>query len=83
VQAHQSYQQYQYRKKGEDEEDAVSFAPKSVAETLEWEQVVLHTPTKVSRRPLLLDRLKRANDESLSEEEVDRPAIDTYGDDKE
>lgn len=73
-------------KKGEDEEDAVSSAPMSVAETLEWEQVVLYTPTKVAKRPSLLDRLKRAKEEAdkgLSEEEMDRPATDTYGDDKE
>lgn len=67
-------QQYQYRKKGEDEEDAVSAAPKSVTETLDWEQVVFHTPTKVVKRPSLLNRLKHAKEEAnqvWSEEEVE------------
>jgi len=68
------YQQYQYRKKGEDEEDAVTAAPKSVIEILDWEQVVFHTPTKVAKRPSLLDKLKRVKDEAdrgWFEEEVE------------
>ncbi|KAF8931609.1 hypothetical protein BGZ47_011754 [Haplosporangium gracile] len=72
--ADQLFQQYQYRKKGEDEEDAVSAAPKSVIETLDWEQVVFHTPTKVAKRPSLLDRLKHVKEEAnqaWSEEEVE------------
>jgi hypothetical protein len=57
------FQQYLYRKKGEDEEDAMSPTPKSITETLDWEQVVFHTPTKVSKRSSLLDRLKHAKEE--------------------
>ncbi|KAF9395212.1 hypothetical protein BGZ94_006597, partial [Podila epigama] len=59
VQAHRAIQQYQYQKKGEDEEDAVSAAHKNVRQTLEWEQIVLHTPSKVARQPSLLDKLKQ------------------------
>ncbi|KAG0325514.1 hypothetical protein BGZ99_000568 [Dissophora globulifera] len=73
--ADQSFQEYQYRKKGEDEEDTVSPAPKSVTETLDWEQIVFHTPTKVAKQPSLLDRLKRAKEEIVQgwdEEEVEK-----------
>ncbi|KAG9069617.1 hypothetical protein KI688_010521 [Linnemannia hyalina] len=63
-----------YELECEDAEDAVSSAPKNVAEILEWEQVVFHTPTKVAKRPSLLDRLKRAKEEAdqgSSEDEVE------------
>lgn len=62
------------RKKGEDKEDAVSITPKAVAETLEWEQGVFHTPTKVARRPSLLGKLKRTQDgteQGWSEDELE------------
>ncbi|KAF9091665.1 hypothetical protein BGX29_010833 [Mortierella sp. GBA35] len=62
-QAHRVVKQYQYQKKGEDEEDAVSSTPKYGTETLEWEHVVLHTPTKASKRPSLLEKLKLAKEE--------------------
>ncbi|KAG0324838.1 hypothetical protein BGZ99_001402 [Dissophora globulifera] len=63
VQVSQPSYQYRYLRKSEDEENAVSPVMPSVSETLEWEQVVLHTPTKVARRPSLLEKLKRARDE--------------------
>ncbi|KAG0051954.1 hypothetical protein BGZ83_003173 [Gryganskiella cystojenkinii] len=69
---HQFYQLHQYRKKGDDEEEAVSLAPTNVIETLEWEQIVLHTPTKVAKRPSVRERLQRAKeeaDEGLSQDE--------------
>ncbi|KFH65203.1 hypothetical protein MVEG_08684 [Podila verticillata NRRL 6337] len=62
AQAHRADQEFQHQNKGEDEEDAASSTPKDVAETLEWEQVVFHTPTKVARRPSLLDKLQRAQE---------------------
>ncbi|KAG0197382.1 hypothetical protein BGX33_000699 [Mortierella sp. NVP41] len=62
-QAHRVVKQYQYQKKGEDEEDAVSSTPKYGTETLEWEHVVFHTPTKASKRPSLLEKLKLAKEE--------------------
>jgi hypothetical protein len=68
------FQQYQYRKKGEDEEDAVSAAPRSVTKILDWEQVVFHTPTKIAKRPSLLNKLKLAKEEAnqvWSKEEVE------------
>ncbi|KAF9918739.1 hypothetical protein FBU30_011287 [Linnemannia zychae] len=74
AQADQLFQQYRYQKKGEDEEDTVSPTPKSVNETLDWEQIVFHTPTKASKRPSLLDKFKQAKEEadrSQSEDEAD------------
>ncbi|KAG0032510.1 hypothetical protein BGZ82_006502 [Podila clonocystis] len=77
--AHRKYQQYQYRKKSEVEEEVASSIPKSVSETLEWEQVVLHTPTKsvkkASKQPRpLLEKLKQVQDETepFSSDEDDK-----------
>ncbi|KAF9313658.1 hypothetical protein BG003_004938 [Podila horticola] len=79
VDAHRKYQQYQYRKKSEVEEEVASSVPKCVSETLEWEQVVLHTPTKgakkVNKHPRpLLEKLKQVQDEmeSSSSDEIDK-----------
>ncbi|KAG0336144.1 hypothetical protein BG000_006887 [Podila horticola] len=77
--AHRKYQQYQYRKKSEVEEEVASSVPKCVSETLEWEQVVLHTPTKGAKkahkhpRPLL-EKLKQVQDEmeSSASDEIDK-----------
>lgn len=56
-----------------------SSVPKCVSETLEWEQVVLHTPTKgakkVNKHPRpLLEKLKQVQDEmeSSSSDEIDK-----------
>ncbi|GJJ67730.1 hypothetical protein EMPS_00076 [Entomortierella parvispora] len=65
---HQLYQIHQYQRKGDDEEDAVSLSPKGIIETLEWEQVVLHTPTKVAKRPSVQERLQRAKEEADEED---------------
>ncbi|KAG0027239.1 hypothetical protein BGZ81_005779 [Podila clonocystis] len=77
--AHRKYQQYQYRKKIEVEEEAASSIPKSVSETLEWEQVVLHTPTKSTKKANkqpkpLLERLKQVQGETepFSSDEDDK-----------
>ncbi|KAF8942856.1 hypothetical protein BGZ47_006072 [Haplosporangium gracile] len=80
---HQVHQQYQYRQKGEDADDAVASAPKGVTKTLEWEQVVIHSPTKPvkqavahspiksgKQQPSLLERMKRARKSEQGEREV-------------
>ncbi|KAF9136535.1 hypothetical protein BG015_003097 [Linnemannia schmuckeri] len=81
--AHKAHQQYQYRQKGEDADDAVASDPKGVTKTLEWEQVVIHSPTKPvkqavvhspiksgKQQPSLLERMKRARKSEQRESEV-------------
>ncbi|KAF9179632.1 hypothetical protein BGZ51_006769 [Haplosporangium sp. Z 767] len=52
-----------FRRRAVEEEDQEDQGSQNVLETLEWENVVLHTPTKPAKSTLL-EKLKRARDEA-------------------
>ncbi|KAG0242429.1 hypothetical protein BGW41_004158 [Actinomortierella wolfii] len=47
----------------EDEEDAVSCTSQNGIETLEWEEIVFHTPAKAARLPSMIEKLQRIKNE--------------------
>ncbi|KAG0230731.1 hypothetical protein BGW42_000785 [Actinomortierella wolfii] len=63
AQAYRMHQKYQYHKKGEDEEDAVSCTSQNGIETLEREEIVFHTPTMAARRPSMIEKLQHVKNE--------------------